>query len=53
MNKQKIIFAVVVKDGKAVKVGRSYAEHPPIRYDGRKLKWFDDSVLRKEALRIG
>lgn len=51
MNKQEIIFAVVFMDGEVIKVGRSYMEHPPIRYDVRKPKCLDNSALRKEVLR--
>lgn len=49
MIKQYIQFAVVVKNGEVVKVGRSYIEHPPIRYDGRKTKWFDDKRILKSG----
>lgn len=42
MIKQEIQFAVVIKNGEVKRIRRSYIEHPPIRYDGRKTKWFDD-----------
>lgn len=47
MIKQEIQFAVVIKNGEVVKVGRSCIEHPTIWYDGRKTKWFDDNRLLK------
>ena len=49
MNKQEIVFAVLIKNGEVVKVGRSHIEHPPIRYDGRKTKRFDDAVYSKKG----
>lgn len=49
MNKQEIVFAVLIKNGEVVKVGRSFIEHPPIRYDGRKTKWFDDAAYSKKG----
>lgn len=49
MNKQEMAFAVVVKNGEVVRIGRSYIEHPVIRYDGRKTKWFDDANLLKKG----
>lgn len=49
MNKQEIVFAIVVKNGEVIKVGRSYIEHPKIQYDGRKTKWFDDAVHSKKG----
>lgn len=47
MIKQDIQFAVVVKNGEVKRIGRSFIEHPPIRYDGRKTKWFDDASRLK------
>lgn len=49
MIKQEIQFVVVIKNGEVVKAGRSYIEHPPIRYDGRKTKWFDDAAYPKKG----
>lgn len=45
--KQDIQFAIVIKDGEVKRIGRSYIEHPAIRYDGRKTKWFDDAPRLK------
>lgn len=47
--KQEIQFAVVIKNGEAKRIGNSHIEHPPIRYDGRKTKWFDDALLLKKG----
>lgn len=49
MNKQEIVFAVLIKNGEVVKVGRSFIELPPIRYDGRKTKWIDDAACSKKG----
>lgn len=49
MNKQEISFAVIVKNREIVKIGRSCIEHPPIQYDGRKTKWFDDERTLKKG----
>lgn len=49
MNKQEIAFAVVIKNGEVVKIGRSYIIQPEIRYSGRKTKWFDDTKLLKKG----
>ncbi len=49
MNKQEIVFAVAIKNGEVVKTGRSYIEHPPIRYDRRKTKWLDDAAYPKKG----
>lgn len=49
MIKQEIQFAVAIKNGEVVKVGRSYIVHPKIRYDGRKTKWFDDAAYSKKG----
>lgn len=51
MNKQEIVFVIIVNDREVVKVGCSCVEHLAIQHDGRKTKWFDDSALRKEVLR--
>lgn len=45
MNRQTVQFAVVSKSGGVQKVGNSAIYHPPIKYDGRTTKWFDDSKL--------
>lgn len=49
MIKQEIQFAVVIKNGEVKRIGRSYIEYPPIRYDGRKTKWFDDAAYSKKG----
>lgn len=45
MNRQTVQFAIVTKTGVVQRVGSSSIYHPPIQYDGRKTKWFDDSKL--------
>lgn len=48
--KQKTEFAVQTdRNGVVNTVGKSYMMHPPIKYDGRKTKWFDDSLLLKKG----
>ena len=45
MQKQITQFAAVTKAGVVQRIGSSSIYHPPIQYDGRKTKWFDDSKL--------
>ena len=45
MQKQTMQFATVTKAGVVQRIGSSSIYHPPIQYDGRKTKWFDDSKL--------
>lgn len=49
--KQISTFAVTTKDGVITGIGKSTITHPPIKYDGRKTKWFDDSKLLKKDIR--
>ena len=49
--KQTITFAVTTKDGVITGIGKSTIAHPPIKYDGRKTKWFDDFKMLKKDIR--
>lgn len=49
MKKQTMEFVVQTDESGIVKnIGVGVAYHPPIKYDGRKTKWFDDSKLLKK-----
>lgn len=49
MDKQEIAFAVVIRSGEVVEIGRSYIEQPEIQYDGRNTKRVDDALLLKKG----
>ena len=47
MEKQKVEFAVVQKDGMIQKVGSAHVLAPVIEFKGGKIPWFDDAKLLK------
>ena len=47
MEKQKVEFAVVQKDGVIQKVGTAHVLAPAIEFKGGKIPWFDDDKLLK------
>lgn len=53
MKSQTIQFGVNKDKSNVVQqVGKSVMYHPPIKYDGRKTKWFDDTkLLKKECVK--
>lgn len=48
MNKQEIEFYVRSKNGVATEIGKSCINQPKIKYNGKKMPWFDDSKLLKK-----
>lgn len=46
--KQMIQHAVVTKNGIVQKVGKSTLYMPKTNYNGKGIKWFDDSKLLKK-----
>ena len=50
MNTQRADFAVTTKDGVVKNVGRTYIEQPEIKWNGKGIKWFDDSLLLKKKV---
>ena len=46
--KQMIQHAVVTQNGIAQKVGKSIIYMPKTNYNGKGIKWFDDSKLVKK-----
>lgn len=51
MQKQEVTFSVSEQDGVITYIEKSSFTHPPIRYQGGKMKWFDDMQLVKEKER--
>lgn len=51
MTKQKIQFAVVVKNGVITSVGKSQIYQPKTNFKGGEIKWFDDTkLIRKDNM---
>ena len=48
MHKHISSFAVETKNGVVQKVGRSTIYQPKTNYNGKGIKWFDDSKLLKD-----
>lgn len=48
MNTQKADFAVTTKNGIVETIGKTYIEQPEIAWNGKGIKWFDDSQLMKK-----
>ena len=46
--KQMIQHAVVTQNNIVQKIGKSTIYQPKIRYNGKGIKWFDDSKLLKK-----
>lgn len=52
MKKHTMEFAVETdKSGVVKNIGVGVAYHPPIKYNGKKTKWFDESKLLKKDVK--
>lgn len=48
MKTQRADFGITTREGIVENVGKTYIEQPEIVWNGKGIKWFDDSMLLKK-----
>ena len=48
MVSQKVEFAIAIRDGVVVQIGKTFFYHPEIKFAGASIHWLEDKIRKEE-----